>query len=34
MKPTNYCYFNGDLVQYKDVNLHVSDLVFQRARSI
>ncbi len=34
MNLTNYCYFNGDLVLYKDVNLHVSDLLFQRAYGV
>ncbi|MFO7669705.1 MAG: aminotransferase class IV [Bacteroidales bacterium] len=30
MNPSNYCYFNGDLVTYQNVNLHISDLLFQR----
>ncbi len=31
---SNYCYFNGELLPYKDVNLHVSDLVFQRGYGV
>jgi len=34
MKRSNYCYLNGDLVQYGDVHLHVSDLLFQRGYGI
>ncbi len=31
---SNYCYFNGELLRYEDVNLHVSDLVFQRGYGV
>ncbi len=34
MNPSNYCYFNGDLLQYGDINLHISDLLFQRGYGI
>ena len=30
MNQTNYCYFNGDLVRFQDLQLHVTDLLFQR----
>jgi len=30
MNQGTYCYFNGDLVRYQDLQLHVSDLLFQR----
>ena len=34
MKQSKYCYFNGELLPYKDVNLHISDLVFQRGYGV
>jgi branched-chain amino acid aminotransferase len=34
MSQTDYCYFNGDLVQYRDIHLHISDLLFQRGYGI
>ena len=34
MNKSNYCYFNGELLRYADVNLHVSDLVFQRGYGV
>ena len=34
MNPSNYCYFNGSLVRYGDIHLHVSDLLFQRGYGV
>ena len=34
MNHSNYCYFNGDLVQFDKIQLHVSDLLFQRGYGI
>jgi len=34
MNQSNYCYFNGELLKYEDLNLHVSDLVFQRGYGV
>jgi branched-chain amino acid aminotransferase len=34
MDRSNYCYFNGDLVRYGDLRLHISDLLFQRGYGI
>ncbi len=34
MNPTNYCYFNRALIRYEDVNLHISDLLFQRGYGV
>ncbi len=34
MNPDNYCYFNGDLVRYGDLFVHVSDLQIQRGYGI
>lgn len=34
MNHSNYCYFNGDLVRYRDLYIHVSDLLFQRGYGI
>jgi branched-subunit amino acid aminotransferase/4-amino-4-deoxychorismate lyase len=34
MNHNNFCYFNGDLVRYQDLQLHVSDLLFQRGYGI
>lgn len=34
MKPPNYCFFNGDLVPYPDLYLHVTDLLFQRGYGV
>lgn len=34
MNQGKYCYFNGDLVRYQDLQLHVSDLLFQRGYGV
>ena len=34
MTPSNFCYFNGDLLRYDEVNLHISDLLFQRGYGV
>ena len=34
MKQSNYCYFNGDLVHFQDIHLHVTDLLFQRGYGV
>jgi branched-subunit amino acid aminotransferase/4-amino-4-deoxychorismate lyase len=34
MNPSNYCYFNGALVRYEDIHLHVSDLLLQRGYGV
>ncbi len=34
MTQNNYSYFNGDLVPYTDLNLHISDLLFQRGYGV
>ena len=34
MSGSNYCYFNGDIVKYDDLSLHVSDLQFQRGYGV
>jgi len=34
MNPSNYCYFNGNLVYYQDLKLHVTDLLFQRGYGV
>jgi len=34
MSGSDYCYFNGDLVRYADIHIHVSDLLFQRGYGI
>jgi len=34
MKPSNYSYFNGDLIPFKDLKLHVTDLLFQRGYGV
>jgi len=34
MKPSNYSYFNGDLVPFGDLTLHVTDLLFQRGYGV
>ncbi|RLD94083.1 MAG: hypothetical protein DRJ29_07005 [Bacteroidetes bacterium] len=34
MKHSNYCYFNGDLVHFQDIHLHVTDLLFQRGYGV
>ena len=34
MNQSNYCYFNGDLVHFQDIHLHVSDLLFQRGYGV
>lgn len=34
MNQSNHCYFNGDLVPYDKIHLHVSDLLFQRGYGV
>lgn len=34
MNPSSICYFNGDLLPYKDLYFHVSDLLIQRGYGI
>ena len=34
MNQSNYCYFNGDLVPYDKIHLHVSDLLLQRGYGV
>jgi branched-chain amino acid aminotransferase len=34
MNQSSYCFFNGDLVQFDKIHLHVSDLLFQRGYGI
>lgn len=34
MKLSQHCYFNGDFLPYDDLQLHVSDLLFQRGYGI
>ena len=34
MNRLNYCYFNGDLVRFGDLHLHVTDLLFQRGYGV
>ncbi len=34
MNRSDYCYFNGDLVPFGDLHLHVSDLLFQRGYGV
>jgi branched-subunit amino acid aminotransferase/4-amino-4-deoxychorismate lyase len=34
MKQSSICYFNGDLVPFRDLQLHVSDLLFQRGYGV
>ncbi len=34
MTPTTLCYFNGELLPYGEINLHVSDLLIQRGYGI
>ncbi|MDF1576453.1 MAG: aminotransferase class IV [Bacteroidales bacterium] len=34
MNRSDYSYFNGDLVPYGDLNLHISDLLFQRGYGV
>lgn len=34
MKQSYYCYFNGELLRYEDVNLHLSDLAIQRGYGV
>ena len=34
MNRSDYCYFNGDLVAFGDLHLHVTDLLFQRGYGI
>jgi branched-subunit amino acid aminotransferase/4-amino-4-deoxychorismate lyase len=34
MNDSSYCYFNGDLLPYRDLHLHVSDLQIQRGYGI
>lgn len=34
MKHSSFCYFNGDLVPFGDLQLHVTDLLFQRGYGV
>ena len=34
MNQSHYCYFNGDLISYQDLQIHVSDLLFQRGYGV
>ncbi len=34
MDQSNYCFFNGDFVRFRDVHLHVTDLLFQRGYGV
>ena len=34
MKQAQLCYFNGDLVPFSDLQIHISDLLFQRSYGI
>ncbi len=34
MNRSSYCYFNGNLVPLQDLNLHVTDLLFQRGYGV
>ena len=34
MDGTNYCFFNGEFIRYRDLFLHVSDLQFQRGYGV
>jgi branched-chain amino acid aminotransferase len=34
MNQSNFCYFNGDLVQFDKIHLHISDLLFQRGYGV
>jgi len=34
MNQTANCYFNGDMIRYQDLQLHVSDLLFQRGYGV
>lgn len=34
MNQSNFCYFNGDLVRFDKIHLHVSDLLFQRGYGV
>jgi len=34
MNQSNYCYFNGNLVRYGDIQFHISDLLIQRGYGI
>lgn len=34
MHASNYCYLNGELLPYKDLNFHISDLAFQRGYGV
>ena len=34
MNRSDYCYFNGDLVPFGDLYLHVTDLLFQRGYGV
>ncbi len=34
MNTMNYCYFNGEIIQYNDCNLHISDLLIQRGYGV
>ena len=34
MNQSSLCYFNGDLIPFQDLQLHASDLLFQRGYGI
>jgi branched-chain amino acid aminotransferase len=34
MAQSHFCYFNGDLVRFDEISLHVSDLLFQRGYGV
>ena len=34
MNQTKLCYFNGDLIPLGELNLHISDLLFQRGYGV
>lgn len=34
MNQSNFCYFNGDLVHLQDIQIHVTDLLFQRGYGV
>lgn len=34
MNHSDFCYFNGDMVRFRDLQLHVTDLLFQRGYGV
>ena len=34
MNNSSFCYFNGDFLKYENLNIHVSDLLFQRGYGV